>query len=216
MAAATRCTVASSGSRNAAGRSSSVSTWARGVTRVWPLNTGRASRKATMSPSSITICASIDPAAIAQKTQPFIRRLAAAQSLYGGVRALAGGRGVGLVHHDLAPEIADLVAALVVGPRLHGDDPAVGFARRLLLVEHLRLRIDGVTVERGRAVEQRLHLEVGDTRTAHVRHAHPEHEGVDEVADHDVLAELCLRLREPRVGVQWMVVHRDHAEQVVV
>ena len=63
---------------------------------------------------------------------------------------------------------------------------------------------------------ERLHLEVGDRGAAHVGHAHAEHERVHEVADHDVLAELRLRLRVPRVGVERMVVHRDHAEEVVV
>ena len=59
-------------------------------------------------------------------------------------------------------------------------------------------------------------LEVGDRGATHVGHAHAEHQRVDEVPDHDVLAELRLRLRVPRIGVQRMVVHRDHAEEVVV
>ena len=63
---------------------------------------------------------------------------------------------------------------------------------------------------------QRLDLEVGDRQAAHVGHRHTEHEAVHEVAHHDVLAELRLRLAVPRVGVQRMVVHRDHAEEMVV
>ena len=65
-------------------------------------------------------------------------------------------------------------------------------------------------------VLQRLDLEVRDGDTAHVGHRHTQHEAVHEVADHDVLPELRLRLAVPRVGVQRMVVHRDHAEQVVI
>ena len=71
-------------------------------------------------------------------------------------------------------------------------------------------------MERRLLVLERLDLEVGDRDAAHVGHRHAEHEAVHEVADHDVLAELRLRLGVPGVGVQRMVVHRDHAEQVVV
>ena len=63
---------------------------------------------------------------------------------------------------------------------------------------------------------QRLDLEVGDRCPAHVGHAHAEHERVHEVADDDVLAVHRLVLGEPLVRVQRMVVHRDHAEQVIV
>ena len=70
-------------------------------------------------------------------------------------------------------------------------------------------------MERRELVLQRLDLEVGDRRPADVGHAHAEHERVHEVADDDV-APLHRRLAEPRVGVQRVVVHRDHAEQVVV
>ena len=44
----------------------------------------------------------------------------------------------------------------------------------------------------------------------------PEHERVDQVADHDVPAELRLGLGVVGVDVQRVVVHGDHAEQVVV
>ena len=50
----------------------------------------------------------------------------------------------------------------------------------------------------------------------HVGHAHAEHERVHQVADHDVAAVHGLVLGEPHVGVQRVVVHRDHAEQVIV
>ena len=35
-------------------------------------------------------------------------------------------------------------------------------------------------------MDERLDLQVGDARPADVGHAHPEHQRVDEVADHDV------------------------------
>src|SRR5205823_2511544 len=63
---------------------------------------------------------------------------------------------------------------------------------------------------------QRLHFEVGDARAAHVGDAHPEDERVDEISYDHVLLVDRLVLGEPLVGVQGVVVHRDHAEQVVV
>ena len=51
---------------------------------------------------------------------------------------------------------------------------------------------------------------------ADVGHAHAEHERVHEVADDEVLAVRRLVLGEPRVRVRRVVVHRDHAEEVVV
>ena len=51
---------------------------------------------------------------------------------------------------------------------------------------------------------------------ADVGHAHAEHQRVDEVADDERLAHGRLVLGEPVVRVRRMVVHRDHAEQVVI
>ena len=53
-------------------------------------------------------------------------------------------------------------------------------------------------------------------RAAHVGHAHAEHQRVHQVAHHHVLALDRLVLGEPVVGVEWVVVHGDHAEEVVV
>ena len=132
------------------------------------------------------------------------------------VGAGAGRGGVALPDHHAAAEVADLLAVLVEALGLDGDDAAVGLRRRLLDVEHPRLGVDRVAVERRELVLQRLDLEVGDRRPADVGHAHAEHERVHEVADDDV-APLHRRLAgEPGVGVQRVVVHRDHAEQVVV
>src|SRR6202035_4629338 len=71
-------------------------------------------------------------------------------------------------------------------------------------------------MEGGRAMQERLDLEIGDTRAADVGDAHAERERVDEVAHHDILALDGLVLREPRVRVQRMVVHGDYAEEVGV
>ena len=84
------------------------------------------------------------------------------------------------------------------------------------MVEHLGHGVDGVAVEGRLGVLERLDLEVGDGRPADVGHRHAEHQRVDEVADHHVLLLHRLVLGEPLVGVQRVVVHRDHAEQVVV
>ena len=65
-------------------------------------------------------------------------------------------------------------------------------------------------------MQQRLDLEVGDARAADVGHAHAERERVDQVAHHHVLALHGLVLGEPRVRVQRVMVHRDHAEEMVV
>ena len=68
----------------------------------------------------------------------------------------------------------------------------------------------------GVPVDERLDLEVGDARPADVGHAHAEHQRVHEIAHHHVLPVHGLVLGEPGVDVQGMVVHGDHAEQVVV
>ena len=145
--------------------------------------------------------------------QPYASGGHASGDVYGRSRGL--GRRPFRDHHA-APEVADLLAALVEPARLDRDHTAVGLALRLLLVEHLRLGVDRVAVERRLLVLQRLDLEVGDRDAADVGHRHAEHERIDEVAHHDVLAELGLAFGEPRVRVQRMVVHRHHAEQVVV
>src|SRR5215469_10558984 len=88
------------------------------------------------------------------------------------VRALPRRRVRFLPHHQLAAEVADLLAALVERLGLHRDDAAVGLGLRLHTVEHAGLGVDGVAVERGELVLQRLDLEIGDARTAHVGHAH--------------------------------------------
>src|SRR6478735_11070001 len=91
----------------------------------------------------------------------------------GGVAA--AGVEVGLLrHHHLAAEDADQRAVLVVPARLDMDDPAVVLAGRLPLLQHRRLAVDRVAVERRRHVTQRLDLEVGDRLARHVRHRHPD------------------------------------------
>src|SRR6185503_13756304 len=65
-----------------------------------------------------------------------------------GIRAPARLRGFALGHHDAPSEITDLFAPLVVAPRLDRDNPAVGFAAGLLLLEHGGFGIDRVAVER--------------------------------------------------------------------
>src|SRR5436305_1482955 len=127
------------------------------------------------------------------------------------------GRGeVGLPHHQLATEVTDLLAPLVEPLRLDGDDAAVVLGRRLALVEHPGLGVDGVAVEGRLLVRQRLDLEVGDARSADIGDAHAQHQRVDEVADDHVLLVHGLVLGKPLVGVQRVVVHRDHAEERVV
>ena len=71
-------------------------------------------------------------------------------------------------------------------------------------------------MERGLGMAQRLDLQVRNRCPRHVGDTHAEHQGVHEVANHDVLAVHGLVLGEPHVGVQWVVVHGDHAKEVVV
>ena len=121
-----------------------------------------------------------------------------------------------LGHEHAPPELAHRLLALVPADGLDGHDAAVGLALRLALLEHGRACVDGVAVEGRARVAQRLDLEVRDRLARDVRHAHAEHERVDEVADDDVAPELRLGLGVVRIGVQRVVVHRDHAEEVVV
>src|SRR6476620_3651916 len=124
--------------------------------------------------------------------------------------------GVALRHEHLAPELAHDVAALVRPDRVDRDHAAVRLRARRRHVDHRRLGVDRVAVERRLRVLQLLHLEVRDRLAGDVRHAHSQDERVHQVADDDVLAELGLGLGVVGVGVQRVVVHRDHAEQVVV
>lgn len=55
MAALTCCTRANSGPVSSGGRSASVRKCRRGMTSTWPLNTGRASRNATVCSSAATM-----------------------------------------------------------------------------------------------------------------------------------------------------------------
>src|SRR6478672_10978819 len=126
------------------------------------------------------------------------------------------GLGGPLRHEHLAAKLAHDLAALVLADGVDRHDAAVGLRPGLHLVDHRRPRVDRVAVEGGLRVLQRLDLEVRDRLPRHVGHAHPEHERVDQVADDDVLAELRLGLGVVGVGMKRMVVHRDHAEQVVV
>src|SRR5579863_4808431 len=145
------------------------------------------------------------------------RALAASTSAFAGwdVRRLQLSRRA-LGHHHAPPEDADALTALVERARLDGDDPPVGLRRRLALLEHRALRIDGVAMKRRMLVLERLHLEVGDRLAADVCNAHPDREAVHEISDHDVAPELGLRLRVVRVGVERVMVHREQAEEMVV
>ena len=63
---------------------------------------------------------------------------------------------------------------------------------------------------------ERLHLQVGDRLAGDVRDAHSEGQRVDQVADHDIPAELRLGLCVVGVQVERMVVHGEQAEEMVV
>src|SRR5580658_10920629 len=124
--------------------------------------------------------------------------------------------GLAFRHHHPPFEDADTLAALVESPRLDGDDPAIGLARRLAFVEDCRLGIDRVAVKRRVLVLERFDLEVGYCLAADVGDAHPERQAVDEIAHDDVASELRLGLRVMRVRVERMVIHRQQAEEVIV
>src|SRR5579863_2660716 len=73
------------------------------------------------------------------------------------IRSLQFAR-LALWHHHSPLEDADALAALVERAGLDGDDSTVGLARRLALVEHGRLRVDGVAVKRRMLVLERFDL----------------------------------------------------------
>ena len=111
--------------------------------------------------------------------------------------------------HTSSPRWLNPLVSTVTTPRSSLDFDAH-------LVDHLGLGVDGVAVEGRGPVDERLDLEVGDGRPAHVGDAHAEDQRVDQVADHHVPALDRFVLGEPGVDVQGMVVHGDHAEEVVV
>ena len=109
----------------------------------------------------------------------------------------------------------DLLASLIDALGLDLDDAPVTL-RTLSLRQDPGLGVDRVAVEGRLRMAQRLDLEVGDGRARDIGHAHAEHQRVDEIADHDVLAVDRLVLGEPLVGVERVVIHRDHAEEMIV
>src|SRR5580704_8641083 len=74
-----------------------------------------------------------------------------------------------LPDHDLAAEVADLLAALVETLGLDRHDAAIGLGCGHALFEHTGLGVNGVAVKGRAPVGQRLDFEVGDRRTRHVR-----------------------------------------------
>ena len=163
------------------------------------------------------MCAGASPATIAQNRQLAVAAVSVAPpavtpaggSARGPARSGSGGAG-------RKRGGAVVGARALEAPGLDRDDAAVGLALRFHLAEHLRLRVDGVAVERRLLVLQGLDLEIRDRDTTDVGNRHPEHERVHQVADHDVFAELGLALCVIRVGVERVMVHRHHAEQMVV
>ena len=65
-------------------------------------------------------------------------------------------------------------------------------------------------------MDQGFDLQVGDRCTADVRHTHADDDRVDEIAHHQVLAELGVVLGVPEIHVHWVVVHGEQTEEVVV
>ena len=75
--------------------------------------------------------------------------------------------------------------------------------------------MNGVAVECRKLVLKCFDFEIRNGGTAHIGDTHPQHQAVDEVAD-DNIASLHRLGCKPIVGVQRVVVHCDHAEEVVV
>src|SRR3984885_12714387 len=82
------------------------------------------------------------------------------------VGTLARRSGRRLPDHELAPEVADLLAALVEGLGLDGHDAPVVLRLGRRGFEDPRLGVDRVAVEGREAMQQRLDFEVGDARAA--------------------------------------------------
>src|SRR5437773_890039 len=107
-------------------------------------------------------------------------------------------------HHDLAAEQANDSSILLVSLGLDVDHAPVVLRSRFPLIEHRCLAVDGVAVKGRRDVAQRLDFEVGDRLTRDVWYRHAEQNGVDEVADDHVFAELGGVLGVVGATVPWI------------
>ena len=70
-------------------------------------------------------------------------------------------------------------------------------------------------MEGGVLVLQRLYFEIGDRGPTHVGHAHAEHERVHQIPDDDIPPLHALGSK-PVIGVQRVMIHRDHAKEVII
>ena len=68
----------------------------------------------------------------------------------------------------------------------------------------------------GSLVGQAFDLKVGDRCTANVGDTHPECQRVDEISNYDILAMDSFVLGKPFVRMKWVMIHGDHAEEMVV
>ena len=62
---------------------------------------------------------------------------------------------------------------------------------------------------------QRFNFKIRDRRATHIGHAHAKHERINQVADNNI-ATLHTLLCEPIIRVQRVMIHRDHAKQMII
>jgi hypothetical protein len=71
-------------------------------------------------------------------------------------------------------------------------------------------------MEAGALMGQTFDLKICDSCAADVRDAHSEHQRIDKVSDNHILAMDGFILSKPFVGVKWVMIHRDHAKEMVI
>ena len=75
--------------------------------------------------------------------------------------------------------------------------------------------MNGVAMKRRKFVLQSFYFKIGNRCTAYIGHAHAKHQRIDQVAN-DNVATLHTLLGKPIIRMQRMMIHRDHAKQMIV
>jgi hypothetical protein len=65
-------------------------------------------------------------------------------------------------------------------------------------------------------MSEAFYLKICYCGSTHIRDTHPKHQRVNEIANNNVLAMNGLVLGKPLVGMERMVIHGDHAKQMII
>lgn len=118
-------------------------------------------------------------------------------------------------HEHLAAEAEYGPARLVDGHGFDAHDTAVRLGFRGTGFKHGGAGMEGVTDMHRVEMLDPLIFEIGDGLTADIPHGHANDEAEDEGADDEHLAVLGLTRVFP-VEMDWMMVHGEQAEQIVI